>query len=330
MNMFKKLGNVWQPALFHGYRKRPFFFEGWYYKIGTDDGKNILAFIVGISMNEPEKNDHAFIQVLDTHTNRPHFFSFDLNQFEAKTDPFVIKVSDNHFSLTDLRINLKNNQIHINGHVQFDRLFPWPVKLNSPGVMGPYAFAPFMQCYHGILSMHHRLRGYVHFDHYKIHLDNGRGYIEKDWGRAFPKTYLWLQCNHFQDTDTSLFISVAHVPWITGAFTGFLGGLLLNNRLYRFATYTGAVVSNLSVKEQQISLTIEDRSHRLEIKILRSRSHQLQAPYDNAFSAKVHETLTATVTFTLYQKGLTGDNHISADLGHPAAFDWAGPVDTLF
>ena len=31
----------------------------------------------------------------------------------------------------------------------------WPVKVTSPGAMGPYAFVPFMECYHGVVSMDH-------------------------------------------------------------------------------------------------------------------------------------------------------------------------------
>ena len=35
-----------------------------------------------------------------------------------------------------------------------------------------------------------------------------RGYIEKDWGKAFPHSWLWLQTNHFTQPGTSLSASV--------------------------------------------------------------------------------------------------------------------------
>ncbi|QII81181.1 hypothetical protein G7057_00970 [Jeotgalibaca arthritidis] len=41
----------------------------------------------------------------------------------------------------------------------------------------------------------------------------GKGYIEKDWGRSFPKNYIWIQSNHFNDNQRSLFFSYAHIPY---------------------------------------------------------------------------------------------------------------------
>lgn len=76
--------------------------------------------------------------------------------------------------------------------------------------------------------------------------------MEKDWGKTFPKPYIWVQSNHFNTATcsspgscqrVSLFSSVARVPLPSGipySFTGFLGGLLIDGHVYQFATHTGA------------------------------------------------------------------------------------------
>ena len=56
-----------------------------------------------------------------------------------------------------------------------------------------------------------------------INFENGRGYIEKDWGTSFPKKYCWIQCNNFASSEDSLFFSIAHIPFLGFEFMGFIG-----------------------------------------------------------------------------------------------------------
>lgn len=45
--------------------------------------------------------------------------------------------------------------------------------------MGPFAFVPFMECYHGIVSMDHIIQGELEIDGATVDFSNGRGYMEK-------------------------------------------------------------------------------------------------------------------------------------------------------
>jgi len=100
--------------------------------------------------------------------------------------------------------------------------------------MGPYTFAPFMECNHGIVSMDHGISGSLVINGEEIDFTGGRGYIEKDWGHSFPSAYIWMQSNHFAANGISFKASVARIPWLTGNFTGFISGLMIDGRLYPF------------------------------------------------------------------------------------------------
>ena len=50
----------------------------------------------------------------------------------------------------------------------------------SPGIMGPYSFIPFMECYHGILSMNHKILGSLKYNDENISFNGGKCYMEKD------------------------------------------------------------------------------------------------------------------------------------------------------
>jgi hypothetical protein len=82
-----------------------------------------------------------------------------------------------------------------------------------------------MECYHGVLSFDHGITGQLTVNGEIFDFNGGRGYIEKDWGQAFPKAWIWMQSNHFEQPGTCLTASVAIIPWLRSAFSGFVVGL---------------------------------------------------------------------------------------------------------
>ena len=102
--------------------------------------------------------------------------------------------------------------------------------------MGWYAFIPFMECYHGVVSANHYTEGYANYKGQKINFNGGKGYIEKDRGISFPESWIWLQANTFADRDVSFFFSVAKIPWLGSSFPGFLCFVYINGNYYRFMT----------------------------------------------------------------------------------------------
>jgi hypothetical protein len=168
--------------------------------------------------------------------------------------------------------------------------------------MGWYAWVPWMECYHGVLSLDHEISGALTIDGQPMDFHAGRGYIEKDWGRSFPAAWVWLQSNHFERPGTSLTASTAVIPWLGGSFRGFIVGLWHEGRLFRFASYTGAQVAKLAIEKTHVAWTVRDRKYRLEIDALRERSVQagmLRGPTGLDMGGRVPESLQATVAVRL-------------------------------
>jgi tocopherol cyclase len=67
----------------------------------------------------------------------------------------------------------------------------------SPIAMGWYSFVPFMECYHGVISLYNNIFGKLSANDRIIDYTDEIGYIEKDWARSFPSSRLWMQTNHF-------------------------------------------------------------------------------------------------------------------------------------
>ena len=163
--------------------------------------------------------------------------------------------------------------------------------------MGWYGLVPFMECYHGIVSFGHGLRGDVLVEGTPASFDDGRGYLEKDWGRAFPSGYVWMQTNHIDaDPAASLIASVAIIPWVRSSFRGFIVGLRHGGRLHRWATYNRSREVLLAIDDQHVRWTLEGPDGRLELIAERVRGGLLHAPLRTAMHQRVEETLDGRVS----------------------------------
>jgi hypothetical protein len=154
-----------------------------------------------------------------------------------------------------------------------------------------------MECFHAVVSFGHGLDGALAVEGSQQSFAAGRGYIEKDWGKAFPEAYVWLASNHIDTApDASLIGSVAVIPWLGGAFRGFLVGLKHGGTLYRWSTYTRARELKLEVDDTHVYWSLTGKAGTLELVATRVRGGLLKAPQRKAMLERVEETLDARVS----------------------------------
>jgi len=318
----KRIRAFFNPEQYHGWRETKSYFEGWYFKVVDHTEKKAFAFIPGIAMDETG-NRQAFIQVLNGKKTASLYRRFDPTDFVPASGKFELRILDNFFSENKIRLNLPE----ITGELHFSENVKWPKKWYSPGVMGPYSFTPFMECYHGIVSMNHSVNGVLNVDGENIKFNNGRGYIEKDWGHSFPSAYVWMQCNHFSEPEVSLFTSVAKIPWIRNSFTGFIAGIWLYDRLIQFTTYNGTKLRKCFIDKVKVEVILENRTHRIEINAKRGHSATLASPIQGFMDGRVDESMTSEIG--VYLSDLKSGKTIFKDTGRNAGLEVAGKIEEI-
>ena len=335
------LKRFYTPGAYQGRGKKGVFFEGWYYKLISADLKKRLVFIPGIYDHPDPQNRHAFIQVLDGMTREVHYHRYPREAFHASRNDFEFQVGSSAFHHHGMQLGISRGDQIIQGELKFKGIKPWPVNVFSPGVMGPYRFAPLMQTYHGILSLDHTILGKLQVNGKEYDFTEGRGYIEKDWGRTFPRAYIWMQSNHFTQEGVSLTASVATIPWLNGWFRGFLIGLLVDGKLYRFTTYLGADIKTLNVHNEEVhwvtlgkkgSDTNRDFSrYQLTIRAKRGLAGLLSSPELDGMTPRIFESLTASIRISL--SGLDHNGNITRvileDQGTCAGLEVAGSIEEI-
>lgn len=283
------LNTLLNPERFQGRGKSRSYFEGWYYKLVAPGGRS-LAIIPGIAY-DPNGDGQAFIQVLDGNRKTSRFLNFPTDVFRAAADRFLVTVGGSVFSESRITLNVNG----LEGSVQLNNTVGWPKPWYSPGIMGPFSFIPFMECYHGIVSMDHQLEGQLMLEGELIDFTGGRGYTEKDWGRSFPSAYSWMQSNHFSEPGISLKCSVARIPWLGSSFTGFISGLWLRDRLIRFTTYNRSSLRKCSISESLVEVVIQNPAHTLELRAHRDEATVLASPIRGAMEGRIQETMNAQI-----------------------------------
>ena len=295
------LRRIWSPAIYQGGNINRRYFEGWYFKQADAEGKQVFAVIPGVSFSEDGSSNHAFVQIISG-SGSTHYFSYPIDSFTFDAHiPFSIRIGDSIFTEAGMTLRLEDDTGKVHGDVRFGPWTPWPVTPLSPGIMGWYRFAPFMETYHGVLSMDHEVSGSIDIDGESIELDGGRGYAEKDWGHSFPSSWIWAQANHFDRRGISVTISVAKVPWLAASFVGSIAGLLIDGKLHRFATYTGARLACIETSTNEAHLILRDRREELEVHIHGSEAQTLMAPTFGAMVGHDAESLGGTIEVTLHE-----------------------------
>ena len=317
---------VWNPDWFQGNNKRKNYFEGWYFKLVNSETTAAFAIIPGISIGKDRNSSYSFIQLINGKTGDSEFIRFRMDEFRFSRKNFSISIGDNHFSRTGIKMEVKHTGIDISGSISFQDPISYPVRLLSPGVMGWYRFVPTMECYHGIISMHHSLHGTLGIAGESIDFTGGKGYIEKDWGKSMPLAWIWMQSNHFEREDLSVSFSIANIPWKKTAFTGFLIILSSKDKFYRFTTYTGARIKKILVENDRIQLEVYTKQYQLTIFAEASVWGDLQAPVYGEMSRTIRESIGAKISIRLQD---SIGNIIHEGTGDPAGLEVAGDIALL-
>ena len=270
------------------HKRKKSFFEGWYFKHQYNNFS--ISLIPGINISKVGEK-YAFIQVITN--NDSYNIKYKFEDFSISKDRLTIKIKDNIFSKSGIILNIKDSNIKIKAQLKYNNITP--IKSD---IMGPFALIKFMECNHEVISLHHEVNGILNINNKEIKINNGIGYIEKDYGTSFPKTYLWIHCNDFGNEKVSIMVSIADIPFLGFEFKGCIASILYKEKEYRMATYNGVRVINYNKN----GLTIKRGRYKLHIDIEDNNAKKLLAPNQGEMERVIYEAISCNGRFRFYRK----------------------------
>ena len=315
--MFKQMRN---PNLYHG--KTPWnLFEGWYFKL-TDNKNNTFAFIPGICWGKNKAEAHSFLQVLNGPKLSYNYHIYTTDEFNFNNKHFNIDVNNSSFSLDKIILNINSLQ-QVRGELAFSNLHTWQDSLYSPGSMGYFNFVPFLQCYSQVCVMDMFVDGELIIDGESYIFNKGKGYVEKNWGGAFPYSWIWIQSNSFTTERVALSCSIGHIPFFSSSFRGFLVGLQYKDKFIKFTTMNRSKVK-INPVNKDIVLHLINKHYQLYIKT-NSTPHDFilcKGPRDGKMVPLVKECLTGEVHIILRE--LATGRIVLEDVGEATGIEFGG------
>ncbi len=319
------LPRLFRPPVYQGRHNSSGYFEGWYFKLLDREGRHIWSFIPGVSYSS---DPHSFVQVIHANSGQSRYHRYPVDAFTYDTRGFRVGVGPNSFSLQHLVVDLEDRDWRISGKIILENTTPYPFRITAPGIMGWYSYVPMMECYHGVVSMQHDLRGSLQINGEAVDFSGGKGYIEKDWGRSMPSDWIWIQSNHFEKDDRASFmISLARIPWMKGFFPGFLSFLYNDGQVHRFATYNRSKVTHLRVDREEVRLKVENRRSQLTVRALRREGGVLKAPRHGEMDREIRESIISTVFVEMKDRG---GRVLFSDRGRFAGLEIVGDMEQYF
>lgn len=307
---------------YKGNKRKRNYFEGWYYKIVSKDKKNIIALIPGISLNNVDS--HSFIQVFLYEYNKEeddyletHYLKMDVDSFHFLKSNGELIIDKNLFSLDKIVLNHTGENNKFKGEINFTNMKPINTSVLSPSIMGIFSYIPFMECYHSIVSMAHNTKGSITLNNKTYNFDDGLGYIEKDYGKSFPKEYIWLQSNHFKNERTSFMFSYAIIPFMGLSFKGLIANLVVGDVEYRFATYNNAKTTIIEITEDFVNVEVTRKKQKLQIKAQINNVVNLPSPIKGKMINTIKEGLSGKIEIKLFDN----DEIIYEDTGLSAGIE---------
>jgi hypothetical protein len=276
------------PEQYLGKRKRDKYFEGWYYKITNRSGA--FAVIPGITKNSD--NPHAFIQ-FNFDGRKSIYRRFSVDKFSQINENGDIAVDKNRFGMRGIYIQDEA----LSADLHFKDRIRWPAGILYPNSMGPFAYLPFMECRHHVLLLHGNAEGKINGNT----VENLPVYIEKDSGSSFPSSYIWMQSNASRVHDFSITASIAKIPYLGFTFTGFIIAVYINGAIFRFTTYSGAVIDTISIEKNHLTIKLHNGVYKMRIVAEIQKGAYLKAPTEGRMDNRIEEALSAHIEMSLFE-----------------------------
>lgn len=264
---------------FHFRTKRPPAFEGFYFKGYQKDGI-LLVIICGYSKSR--SGSHAFLQV-STPENGTQYFEYELSSINRQEGTFNFDIGPHSFSNKGISINEEDCKIAI----EFTQFFKWPRSILNPSIMGLLGHVPRVECKHDIVSPGIVLKGSARINGSTYKFTNASGYIDKNWGESFPKSYYWGHITGFTDPSISIQFTKGYPLWGRWRVPVYVGFLKIGENIHTFHSWKIDKMTLINVGHHEIYL--ENRKWKVTVKLNPGIPLNLRAPSKGSLNDKIVE-----------------------------------------
>ncbi len=273
------------------------FYEGWYHKVSLPEQNDAFFFIYGV-VNPKAGSAYpseAFVYCGRASTLQTVYRSFPVERYAAAAGSRDVRIGERNRA-TALRIA---GDIEDGGHrCRFDVDLVDGVAW--PETMGWLTGQPNLETSWTVGTMSARAAGVIEFDGDSVRFEDGRGYGDHNWGRIFPRQWIWLQANVFSEPGTALALSGGTVDFGGTETEAYMIGLRRQGEMTTFSTQDlDRITAQASPGEWRVTGEGENRRIEITASCDAGTLFHLLAPTEQGMRPRARESLLGRVEVTL-------------------------------
>lgn len=260
------------------------YFEGYYVRFHHDQWS--YAFILAVSKHPADR--HAFLQIFDGKHHQNTYIRYDVNSFYD--DGKTIHLGPNRLSAQKLLIDTDDLKLKATFE---DIITP------DKSAMGFFRFLP-LECFQEVLMLDGKLQGELTLKQ-NSYTFTATCYLEKTYGKQFPKRWFWIQANHF-DGPISLSTGGGDMPLPASNRHkfGFYIFLRVGDKIHRFGTFNRAKIKIENIPPYE--LIVSKGPYRIKMNLKPGKTTLLKGPHKGGkMTLDVAESLEAVIRLRLYR-----------------------------
>jgi hypothetical protein len=279
---------------FHFLSKKAPSFEGFYCKVAQQDGTTLVV-ICGYAKSAEKA--HFFIQV-STQSANTLYFEYPIDKLIPHTEGFSFSINGNQISSKGIVINEKNCTIDLT----FTKFSKWKRTLTKPSIMGVLTYVPFVECKHDVISPYFEVSGNATIENTQLEFTDDAGYIDKNWGKSFPKKYIWGHVAGFEKENIAIQFAQGSPSWLFWNVPVHLGFLRLNDNIYTFNSWKGGKMTMINVGHKEVY--IRSRKFKIHLTFKKGSELKLKAPINGKVEDNIVESAGIETKVLIHERKL--------------------------
>jgi tocopherol cyclase len=308
------LPKVFHPEFFHSRKNKRIYFENWLFKLVSEDRNSVLVIIPVLELGS---NQRCYVEFMDGISGETCVAYFDLSELFASKTEMNFKFEDTTFSKKGISLNINRKGLLASGRIEFGEFMKYPSRGIKRNLMSYFSFLPFQHLYYAVISMQHKINGSITMNKHTFNFDNGTGFIEKTWGKYYPKSWLYIGCNTFTVPDTYFLITVSTVNLGFTKILGNVGYFYYKGKLINLGFYTKTKFTKFDHQGKILLVELTKGEHRIEITLIPRNKGKIKIP-----SATENRYVFESADSTLHLNYYVHNDLILSTEGEHAEYDF--------
>lgn len=296
-----------------------YYFEDWYFKLAAKDVEDRIDFFIG--KRKTGEQVQYFVTISGSMLKQDISYKEPIVVMDEKE----ITIGESKFTTTKIVCDIEREGNVIKGEVEVTEPITLPTSFIKRGLMGPFDRFPLLKSHHDIPCLQGILKGSLVINGKSICFNDGKIYIEKSYGKSFPKVWIRSQCNHFKSANMAVMIGIARLPLVFEYYTAFAIPVFYKGKLEVFSNYNGGHIAKLYRYKDYIHLIVLQKNKMLEIRIYGDQESNRTSMHHSYDIRDVYLCKNAKIEVRLQQS-----NHIIFDeVGRYAELEIGGNTSKL-